>query len=247
MRYSGLCRRSAAWRPCEWVSSRSQSALPASQSSRSPSNTCAAGSLASAGDVTVLTQQRSSAPISCSRLPMASSRSGSAAMATLTPPRWKCPSSMASSNWLRWRRYLAGTGRPLRRARSVSRRSFGSSPVRRFSTSQGTPQRVCKASPASRICSPMAIVKAEAPAAQICSSVVPPSVVPRQSGGMWPSSEPEMSGITMASRPKASTISRSSSMSAGLRWQPGSRLICCARRGWPLGTRVLTMAVTACL
>ncbi len=92
----------------------------------------------------------------------------------------------------------------------------------------------------------MPSVKAEAPAERICSSVVPPSVVPRQSGAMWPSSEPEMSGSTMGFRPKAWMISRSSSMSLGVRWLPGSSVTWSATTGSGF-TSALTMAVMACL
>jgi hypothetical protein len=82
--------------------------------------------------------------------------------------------------------------------------------------------RAWSVSAAMRVCSPTPIVNADAPAARICSSVVPPSVVPRQSGAMWPSSEPDRSGSTIASSPNAATISRSSSMSAGDRWRPAA-------------------------
>ena len=58
----------------------------------------------STGEAVVVTHTDSSAPISARKLPAANSRSGSAPSATLTLPKWKWPSSMASTSWLRWRR-----------------------------------------------------------------------------------------------------------------------------------------------
>jgi hypothetical protein len=56
------------------------------------------------------------------------------------------------------------------------------------------------------------------------ANVVPPMVVGLNSSDMWPSSEPDTSGRKIGCRPKASMISRTSSMSPGVRWHPGSTL-----------------------
>ena len=44
------------------------------------------------------------------------------------PPKKKWPSSIASCNWQRWRRYLAGTGTPDSCARVDRKRSLAASP-----------------------------------------------------------------------------------------------------------------------
>ena len=99
---------------------------------------------ASSGEAVVVTATAISAPISCSSMPVAHSRSGSAPSATLTLPKWKCPSSMASTSWLRWRRMRAGTGRPDTVASRRMKSSVAVSPVRRSNTVNGTPQRACR-------------------------------------------------------------------------------------------------------
>ena len=200
---------------------------------------------ASSGEAVVVMQTASSAPISVRKLPTANSRSGSAASATLTLPKWKCPSSIASTSWLRCLRRRGGASRPDRLPSSCTSASVAVRPVRRSNTVHGTPQRACSASAAGRICSPMASVCAEPPIC--CSAVngVPPIVVPSQSSGMWPSSEPETSGTNTASSPKASMISRSSSMSPGVRWLPGSTVTRRSQRGVSTRGTWLTSVVTA--
>ena len=98
---------------------------------------------------------------------------------------------------------------------------------------------------AGRICSPMASVCAAPPSARSAASGVPPSVVPSQRSGMWPSSEPETSGTKVGCKPKASISSRSSSRSPGVRWLPGSTFTACARRGVSTSGTCATSAVTA--
>jgi hypothetical protein len=154
------------------------------------------------------------------------SRSGSAPRATLTLPKWKCPSSIASTSWLRWRRRL----RRHRAAREQGRggctsASLAVRPVSRSNSVKGTRAALLQRQGGrAHLLADRQRMRRAAELPQPARGV-PPSVVPSHCSGMWPSSEPDTSGTNTGSRPKASMISRSSSMSPGVRWLPGSTLI----------------------
>ena len=181
-----IFKRAAAWRPCECVIIRPQSRALAcvSKSSRSPISTSAHGMRSSTGDCVVVMATAISAPMSCSMLATSNSRSGSAPMASLRPPMWKCASSIASASWPRCRRYFAGTGRPEISLRKVMNSSFGNRPQRRSNSRYGTPVLASIASAARFICAPIAIVQDALPMVAISSRPMPPIVVGVNSSGI---------------------------------------------------------------
>ena len=102
-------------------------------------------------------------------------------MAIRLPPKKKCPSSIASTSWLRWRRYLAGTGLAADLGEEADQRIAGRKPGQPVEQPERYAGLRLKASAAPRICSPIAMVQAALPMAAIsCRCVMPPFVVGRE-------------------------------------------------------------------
>src|ERR1039458_278396 len=86
-RWNGMCRRSAACRPCEWVIIRSQPSARCSKSSRSPIRTSSVGTSSSSGDCVVVMAAAILATSSLRLMANVQSRSGSAPMTMRLPPK----------------------------------------------------------------------------------------------------------------------------------------------------------------
>jgi hypothetical protein len=186
-----------AWRPCAWVISTSQPAAwppaPGLPGRRSPPRWRAARQHRALGGGDADRQLHAHLGQEAAG---ANSRSGSAPMATRLLPRWKWPSSMASTSWPRWRRRRAGAGRP-DSADSAIRASVAVRPVRRSNRVKGTPQRAPGARRPRASARPGPRVRGRP--GRGCR----PGRAAQRGGqevvGMWPSSEPETSGTITGS------------------------------------------------